>query len=280
MAPRPARGTVDVESRRMRKKKGNDETPVTPAPDAPAPPVRARRTPRVSSPVEIAAALRQGDRADATGSAPAAPLPVGARDPDAEDDPFPTARQDIESYATVLQRRLEASAPALEDEGPDALVDSRPLRERIRDHHGLVSVLMFRIGHELFATDLASVDEAVELPEIHRLPEMPVAMLGAFDLRGRLTPVYSPAYVIGVPLRGTATAALLVRSNGHRIGLAVDDVEDVLQVDLATVREAPGDDGTDGLLLGVAHHGAELVALLDAESLVAGCVTGTAMESA
>jgi len=191
---------------------------------------------------------------------------------------IPGEASTVEEYATILMRRLEAMAPVdlSEDDSSDA--DRRPLRERVRDRTGIADLLMFRIGEELFATDLASVEEAVTLPEIHHLPEMPVAMLGAFNLRGRLTPVYSPSHVIGVPLRGVAQAALLVRSETRRLGLAVDDVEDVFQVDLATVREAPGTDDADGILLGVAHHGKELVAIVDAEALVAACVTGHAME--
>ena len=158
--------------------------------------------------------------------------------------------------------------------------DTRSLRERVASRVGMADLLMFRIGHELFATDLGAVEEAVELPEIHHLPEMPAAMLGAFNLRGRLTPIYSPAHVIGVPLLGVAAAALLVRSNGRRMGLAVDDVEDVLQIDLANVREAPGTDDADGILLGVAHHGQQLVAVIDAEALVAACLTGHVLETA
>ena len=255
----------------MKRKKDTAGTPddaTAPAPaDGAAPARRTRRKPRVSSPVEIAATLRAA-------ASPAASVPAVG------EPAVPARSQDIEEYAVVLHRRLEAGAPVVEEEDGESVGDSRALRDRLKDGRGTADLLMFRIGHELFAADLASVEEAVELPEIHRLPEMPVAMLGAFDLRGRLTPVYSPAHVIGVPLVGAGTAALLVRANGHRIGLAVDDVEDVLRVDLAAVRPAPGVDATDGVLLGVAHHGALLVALLDAEALVAGCVHGTAMENA
>ena len=264
----------------MKKRKGKEESPdgaKAPAEDAVRAP-RAKRKPRVSSPVELAAALRADAAPRAIEPAPEVPssepqAPVG-------DPAVAAGSQDIEEYAIVLQRRLEAAAPVVEEDDGDAFADTRALRDRIKEGRGVVSLLMFRIGHELFATDLASVEEAVELPEIHHLPEMPAAMLGAFDLRGRLTPVFSPAHVIGVPLRGAATAALLVRANGHRVGLAVNDVEYVLQVELASVREAPGNDATDGLLLGVAHHGPHLVALLDAEALVAGCVNGTATENA
>ena len=241
---------------------------------------------RVSSPIDVAATLRLTPpvgipivKAAVSAAAAAAPPAVAAvpdTRPLAPDTPAVAAT--VEDYATVLMRRLEAMAPVelTEDEHGDA--DRRPLRERVRERAGIADLLMFRIGEELFATDLASVEEAVTLPEIHHLPEMPAAMLGAFNLRGRLTPVYSPSHVIGVPLRGDAQAALLVRSGTRRLGLAVDDVEDVFQVDLATVREAPGTDDADGILLGVAHHGKELVAIVDAEALVAACVTGHAME--
>ncbi|NUO65585.1 MAG: purine-binding chemotaxis protein CheW [Gemmatimonadaceae bacterium] len=232
---------------------------------------------RVSSPVEIASVLRASGPHALTLEPPVAEQPPT---PEPGSPPPESAPQSVEDYATALARRLAAMAPPEIDEAEDADRDDRPLRERVRSGEGVADLLMFRIGPEIFATELGAVEEAVTLPEIHHLPEMPAAMLGAFNLRGRLTPVYSPAHVIGVPLAGAAQAALLVSANGRRLGLAVDDVEDVFQVDLASIREAPGIDAADGILLGVAHHGQELVAVLDAEALVAACLTGHVMETA
>lgn len=263
------------------------------APEPAAPPNVPAAPRRVSSPVDVAVTLRLTPPVGFAAIKPAAPVSAAAVSavPDSRPlapdtrplapDPQPAAEPvaaTVEDYATTLMRRLAAMAPAELDADDESFNDRRPLRERVRERTGVAELLMFRIGDELFATDLASVEEAVALPEIHHLPEMPAAMLGAFNLRGRLTPVYSPSHVIGVPLRGEAQAALLVRSDTRRLGLAVDDVEDVFQVDLTTVREAPGTDDTDGILLGVAHHGHELVAIVDAEALVAACVTGHAME--
>ncbi|HEX8850585.1 MAG TPA: chemotaxis protein CheW [Gemmatimonadaceae bacterium] len=260
------------------------------APKAPEPAPEVQPKPRVSSPVEIASLLRaSGPHAlpeeTATAEQPPTPRrpdsPVTAPTPDPRPlTPSIDAEASVEDYATALARRLAAMAPAEIDEAEQNDRDERPLRERVRSAEGVADLLMFRIGPEIFATELAAVEEAVSLPEIHHLPEMPAAMLGAFNLRGRLTPVYSPAHVIGVPLAGAAQAALLVSANGRRLGLAVDDVEDVFQVDLSSIREAPGIDAADGILLGVAHYGQELVAVLDAEALVAACLTGHVMETA
>ena len=264
---------------------GQGSGPAGPAaapPDAPVVKPEAPNAPRrVSSPIDVAATLRLTPPVGiavvtpAGSDTPARPALTPDPRPLSSD---PATAPTVEDYATALARRLAAMAPAELSENDQAEGDRRPLRERVRERDGVADLLMFRIGEELFATDLSSVEEAVTLPEIHHLPEMPAAMLGAFNLRGRLTPVYSPSHVIGVPLRGAAQAALLVRSGTRRLGLAVDDVEDVFQVNLATVREAPGTDDADGILLGVAHHGKELVAIVDAEALVAACVTGHAME--
>jgi purine-binding chemotaxis protein CheW len=132
--------------------------------------------------------------------------------------------------------------------------------------------LLFRIGAELFAIDLAAVDEAIELPEVHGFPEMPGALLGVFALREHMLPVYSPAECLEVALTTDAGVVLVMRdADGRRVGLAVDDIEDVIVLDSTMVRRSPVPDATDTLLLGVARHGTEPVALVDAASLVAAC---------
>jgi chemotaxis signal transduction protein len=55
----------------------------------------------------------------------------------------------------------------------------------------------------------------------------------------------------------------------RRIALATDDVDDVVTIDLRTVRDAPGARAADDALLGIVHRASDLIALLDAETLVA-----------
>ena len=68
---------------------------------------------------------------------------------------------------------------------------------------------------------------------------------------------------------------LVMRVGERRVGIAVDDVDDVMQLDAAGVRPAPVPD-TDGILLGVARSGGELVSVLHANALVAACAAQTA----
>jgi purine-binding chemotaxis protein CheW len=147
----------------------------------------------------------------------------------------------------------------------------RPAREAIAAGQGQVELLIFRLGGELFAIDLAAVDEAAELDALHRVPEMPDGVLGVFNLRGRLVPAHSPALLLGIAQAGDPRVVLVTTAGDRRVGLAVSDIEDVAQLDVAAVRRPPVPDG-GGILLGVAKHGAELIGIIDAGALVAACV--------
>jgi purine-binding chemotaxis protein CheW len=146
----------------------------------------------------------------------------------------------------------------------------RPLRERARGRSGTVDLLMFRIGTERFAVELSCVEEAIDLPDVHHVPEMPPAMLGVITVRGALTPVFTPDDALGVPVE-RRSAALIFRSERGRFALAIDDVDDVMTLDLTQLRDAPGVDGSDPVVLGVARNEGSIVALVDAEALVEAC---------
>jgi len=67
------------------------------------------------------------------------------------------------------------------------------------------------------------------------------------------------------------SAALIFRSVRGRFALAIDDVDDVMTLDLALLRDTPGVDGSDPVVLGVARNEASIVALVDAEALIEAC---------
>jgi purine-binding chemotaxis protein CheW len=199
--------------------------------------------PESKSAVAIARASQPGMRRDA--------LAMDDDDDEDDEDDLYDDRWDDDAYA---QHR-----------GP-----RRPLRERARSHTGLVELLMFRVGNERFAVELLCVEEAIDLVAPHHVPEMPPAMLGVITVRDTLTPVFSPDDALGVAAVSKG-AALIFRSNRGRFALAIDDVDDVTTLDLAQLRDVPGIDGSDSLVLGVARNGSGIVALVDAEALIAAC---------
>jgi purine-binding chemotaxis protein CheW len=155
----------------------------------------------------------------------------------------------------------------------------RTLRERARGRRGMVELLVFRVAHERFAVELASVDEAVDLAGIHHVPEMPPAMLGVVTVRDVLTPVYSPQDALGVAL-ASGGCALVFRRGRSRLAIRVDDVEDIMSLDLGDLRDAPPTGSGAGMLLGVVRDADALLALVDADALLAACQAVPTSETA
>ncbi|HUX33308.1 MAG TPA: chemotaxis protein CheW [Gemmatimonadaceae bacterium] len=138
--------------------------------------------------------------------------------------------------------------------------------------------LVFRVGRELFALPLDAVDEAIDIESVQHLPEMSAAMLGVLSLRGSLVPLYAPAATLGVAA-ARGTAALVFVTPRGRVALAVDDVDDVMDIAPDALQRAPMDFG-DGVLVGVARRGADLIGVLDAGALMAACRAEPVLETA
>ena len=285
------------------------ESPVAPSAPAPAPTPRARRN---SAPIELARALAQARASEASRAAEtlahveARAAAAHARtlaaaeaalttdrtgavaevsDPEDESGPAFHSRMTA-TYSVTMMDDDDAVEPERErDEDDDLDLDDaprgprRPLRERARNREGIAELLMFRIGAERFAVELACVEEAIDLPDVHHVPEMPPAMLGVITVRGALTPVFTPDTALGVPVHGKG-AALIFRADRGRFALAIDDVDDVMTLDLALLRDAPDGDVADCVVLGVARNDGVIVALVDADALVLACQAIPAMELA
>jgi chemotaxis signal transduction protein len=163
--------------------------------------------------------------------------------------------------------------------GTTIVAAARSLRERVRTRSGNAELLLFRVAGERFAIELAAVEEAIDLPPVHHVPEMPPSMLGVITVRGTLTPAYSPQVALGLALTDGASALIFKRGR-HRFALVIDDVEDVLTLDLATLRDVPGIAEAESVLLGVVRQRDALLALVDAETLLATCQAVPLLETA
>lgn len=139
----------------------------------------------------------------------------------------------------------------------------------------LTDVLLFRLGGERFAAELAAIDEAVDLAGIHPVPESPSSLLGVFPLRGRLLPLYSAAASLHVAEgEGPPTCAFVLSHEGERIGIAVDELDDALSLPAAALRDAPGagtEEG-DGVLLGIVHVPDGVVTVVSVTALARACI--------
>jgi chemotaxis signal transduction protein len=149
----------------------------------------------------------------------------------------------------------------------------------VRAHSGHAEILLFRVADERFGIELAAVEEAIDIPPVHHVPEMTPSMLGVITVRGMLTSVYSPAAALGLALHD-GTSALIFRRGRSRLAVVVDEVDDATTLDLSLLRDAPGLDVGDGIVLGVVRQRDVLLALVDADALIAACQAAPLLEIA
>lgn len=108
-----------------------------------------------------------------------------------------------------------------------------------------VQHLSFRVRQARYALPIELVREIMEYGQITTVPMMPSCIHGVINLRGNVVPVLDLAARLGseltVPSKRTCIIIIELPLNEQqqRIGLVVDAVDAVLDIDAADVESAP-----------------------------------------
>jgi purine-binding chemotaxis protein CheW len=126
----------------------------------------------------------------------------------------------------TLETRTDAPPLSAQVDEPDSSADTRQL-------------VVFHVEEEVFAVDLAPVQEIIRLPEVVRVPLAPASLDGLANLRGRVLPIVSLRRMFGFPEieHNDATRAVVV-DVGQPLGFVVDRVASVLNVEASRLESA------------------------------------------
>lgn len=132
----------------------------------------------------------------------------------------------------------------------------------------------FIAGNEVFAVDMAPVQEIIRVPEVVRVPLAPPTLDGLSNLRGRVLPIISLRRIFGFPEYeyDDATRAVVI-DIGQPLGFVVDRVASVVGVEPGRIEGVGSLSGTvntellSGLLKDVGGHA--MVMVLDFAKLIA-----------
>jgi purine-binding chemotaxis protein CheW len=105
--------------------------------------------------------------------------------------------------------------------------------------------LTFKLGNEVFATDVAKVREVLDLTTITQIPRTPEYMSGVINLRGSVVPVVDLRLCFEmsktVSTRNTCIVVVEVMLEGEPIviGALADSVEEVIDLEPEQIQPAP-----------------------------------------
>ncbi len=143
------------------------------------------------------------------------------------------------------------------------------------DQIDTVEYLTFSLGQECFGVDILKVQEIMVWEDVTRIPNAPDYVMGVLNLRGSIVPVYDLRMRLGMEFveYNDETVVIILRvlgSSGVRnIGIAVDEVSDVLQTSSHEIKDTPdfGDKLNTEFMSGIASAGEKVVTILSAEML-------------
>lgn len=137
-------------------------------------------------------------------------------------------------------------------------------------------VLTFVLGHETYGVDILRVQEIRGWSAVTRIPNAPPHVLGVLNLRGSIVPIVDLRKRFSLDNADytavTVIIVLQVRSpSGQRdVGVVVDGVSDVVDIQAAAVKPAPdlGAHEATGHIRGIAPVAERMVVLLDIDRLI------------
>jgi purine-binding chemotaxis protein CheW len=130
--------------------------------------------------------------------------------------------------------------------------------------------LTFKLGEEVFATDVAQVREVLDFTTITKIPRTPDFMSGVINLRGNVVPVVDLRLCFAMAktesTRNTCIVVVEVMLDGEAtvIGALADSVEEVIDLEPEQIEPAPriGTIHTD-FILGMGKRDVQFIMILD-----------------
>ena len=132
--------------------------------------------------------------------------------------------------------------------------------------------LTFQLGEELYGVDILRVQEIKGYTTVTRIPNTPPHIKGVLNLRGTIVPIVELRTKFAMPTIDYTmfTVIVVVVVQNRIMGLVVDSVSDVLNIDRKDIQPPPqfGAKVDVSVLNGIGKSGDKLVALLNIDRLL------------
>lgn len=138
-----------------------------------------------------------------------------------------------------------------------------------------IRLLVFRVGDLTCAVPVEAAREIVPLEAATRIPGAAAAVQGLVNVRGNLLTVVDGQRLLGQASAEPPRSVLVLETGGRAVGLAVDQVLDLITMPASELqdREAlPGIDPT--LVRAIGRNEGQLFVVLDIDALLAPVMGG------
>ncbi len=134
--------------------------------------------------------------------------------------------------------------------------------------------LTFKLGEEIFATDVAKVREVLDFTNITKIPRTPDFMSGVINLRGNVVPVVDLRLCFEMSktektVNTCVVVEMLLEGEPTIIGALADSVEEVIDLEPEQIEPAPkiGTQIRTDFIKGMGRRDAQFIVILDIDRI-------------
>ncbi|WP_027415012.1 chemotaxis protein CheW [Aneurinibacillus terranovensis] len=128
--------------------------------------------------------------------------------------------------------------------------------------------IVFVVNNSLYGIPIHEVSEIIRIQTVNWIPNSREEFLGIFHLRDKVIPVISLRRILSETEKelDSKTRIIVIHSGGKQIGIAVDEVDQVMFLPQQHISPPPH--SRNGWMTGVYHHQETIIALLNLDSLL------------
>lgn len=132
----------------------------------------------------------------------------------------------------------------------------------------LQQYVVFRLGNEEYAFDIAAVKEIRDLEQVAKVHRSPSFIEGVMNLRGKLVTIVDLRKRLSIEARapGASSKIIVIEAPDAPVGFLVDEVTEVVKVGDGDIEAAPTyvADGLEAeYVKGIAKMGERLITIVD-----------------
>ncbi len=136
----------------------------------------------------------------------------------------------------------------------------------------VIQMVTFKLQEETYGINVMQVREVLRVTEIAPVPGAPPYVLGIINLRGNVVTVIDTRSRFGLSVKeiDDASRIVIIESEKQVVGILVDSVAEVVELQMSEVDSAPnvGNEDSSRYIQGVANRDDDLLILVDLNKLL------------
>lgn len=132
-----------------------------------------------------------------------------------------------------------------------------------------MQIVVFKLGDEHFAVETERVQGINDIMGITRVPKAPSYIKGLINLRGSIKSLVDINLLLDVTPGENQNNIIILTVEDEEIGISVDEVEEVLDIDEKSIQKLDKDDKkSEPYVKGILNYEDKLLTIIDLDKLL------------